>query len=275
MNAGRWWDGLPLVLNVSILFPDLPFDERPGRVRNEGFSVMESWWPFAGMAPSAAERARFVESACAAEVGLVLLNTFAGDMASGERGLGAVPGEVAAFRDNFEVALSIADELACPNVHVLLGNRGFAEESEITETGLANLTWAATTASAVGRRVLIEVLNDSDNPDYVMTDLDRAVEWIEEVRRRVDDADSIGLLFDAYHLTRLGYDLVDAVRQAGPVIGHVQLADVPGRGAPGTGSIEFDRLVGALRATGYDGYLSLEYVRSPEETLDWLVARET
>jgi hydroxypyruvate isomerase len=231
---------------------------------------MESWWPFDSMVPSSEQRAAFVGSIQEAGVRVALLNTFAGDMAAGDRGLGAVPGRGQEFRANFAAALSIAAEVGCPNVHVLLGNRGQSDPMDIESTSLEHLAWAAGEAAGGGRRVVIEVLNDLDTPDYVLTDLDRAIAWIEEVRARLGDEDAIGLLFDAYHLTRLGHDLTDAVDRAASVIAHVQVADVPGRGAPGTGTIEFERLVLALHRVGYRGPVSLEYSREADDSFDWL-----
>jgi hydroxypyruvate isomerase len=60
-----------------------------------------------------------------------------------------------------------------------------------------------------------------------------------------------------------------------PVIAHVQLADAPGRGEPGTGEIRFAYVLKELEALGYSGYVGLEYRPSAghtEASLAWLPA---
>lgn len=55
-------------------------------------------------------------------------------------------------------------------------------------------------------------------------------------------------------------DLIATLRGAFPHIGHVQIADPPGRHQPGTGEIAWARVLGTLEALGYEGYIGLEYV---------------
>lgn len=272
MTAGaRWWGGFELIANVSILFADVAIAERPAIARSLGFDRIESWWPFPDLAPTDDARAAFVASLTDAHVRLASLNTYAGDMAAGDRGLAAVPGAAAEFERCLRAAVELVGDVGCPNLHVLLGNAD-PDDAEVVSAGLGRLTLASRLAAERGARVVVEVLNPVDNPGYVLTSLDRAVRWIDEVRQRTG-GDSVAFQFDAYHLTMLGEDLVDAVERSAGVIGHVQVADVPGRGAPGTGSIDFQRLAGALRSVGYEGAISLEYVGGsvpPADRVAWL-----
>jgi dihydroxy-acid dehydratase len=253
-----WTRGLDLALNVSIRFPDVGFADRPALAAAAGFERIESWWPFDGLVPSDSERGRFVASIRAAGSRLVLLNTFAGDMAAGDRGLATLPDRHDDFVENLHAALGIAVALDCPNVHVMLGNREGRLDDEIDAAAIRNLELAARLAADAGRRVVVEVLNPLDNPDYVLQDLDRGIAWVEAVRARTE-SDAIGLLFDAYHVAMLGEDPSASWSRAHGVATHVQVADVPGRGAPGTGTIGWPAFGSALRSTGYAGIVSFEH----------------
>jgi hydroxypyruvate isomerase len=264
-NFVQWFEPFRLVANVSILLPDVAFEDRPAMAAEHGFDWIESWWPFADAQPSESDRQGFVDAIAASGVGLTLLNTPAGNMAAGQRGLGAIPGREREFADWFDCTLDVSAIAGGRFVHAMLGNGGDHAPEALDDVGLRNLEWAARHAAGRGHCVVIEVLNLDDNPGYVMSDLDKAIRWIETVRRRVGDDGRIGMLFDAYHLTRLGYDLGDAVQRAAHVIEHVQVADVPGRGAPGSGAIDWGRFVAALTTSGYDGAVSFEYRRQPGE----------
>lgn len=253
-----WHHGLDLALNVSIRFPEVGFADRPALAAAEGFERMESWWPFDGLVPGDSERGRFVASVRAAGLELVLLNTFAGDMAVGDRGLASLPDRRDEFVENLHAALALAADLDAPIVHVMLGNAAGRGDDEVETATLDGLELAARAAGESGRTVVIEVLNGVDNPDYVLRDLDRGIRWVETVRERVG-GDSIGLLFDAYHLTMLGEDLADAWSRARHVVAHVQVADVPGRGAPGTGTVDWPAFGDVLRAGDYRGIVSYEH----------------
>jgi hydroxypyruvate isomerase len=261
MSGDEPWAGYELIANVSMLYADMPVAERPAAARANGFHRIESWWPFAGLEPDPAERAAFVGAVADAGVALVSLNTFAGDMAAGDRGLAAVPRAADSFRRNLAVAVGLVAELGGSFVHVLLGNADPTDPA-IERTALAHLTEATVMAGDRGLRVLVEVLNPIDTPRYALTALDRAVRWIELVRER-SGSETPALQFDAYHLTMIGEDLVEAVERSAHVIGHVQVADVPGRGAPGTGTIDFARFTAALRRAGYTGSISLEHRPEP------------
>jgi dihydroxy-acid dehydratase len=253
-----WSHGFELALNVSLRFPDIGYADRPPLVAEQGYSRMESWWPFDRLVPTDAERGRFIASIRLAGLDLVLLNTFAGDMAAGDRGLATSPDRHDDFVTNLRATLDLARTLDCPIVHVLLGNRGGRVDDEVEAAVLRNLELAARIAGEFHRRIVIEVLNGADHPDYVLRDLDQGVRWVEDVRSRVG-SDAIGLLFDAYHLTMLGEDLTDAWSRAHHVVTHVQVADVPGRGAPGTGTIDWPSFAAAMRGTGYAGIVAFEH----------------
>jgi hydroxypyruvate isomerase len=109
--------------------------------------------------------------------------------------------------------------------------------------------------------VVLETLNSHDSPRFPLTTLAQTEAVLAAVRR--EGSDNVGLLFDVYHLHRMDHQVAEAVLTVRQSISHVQLADSPGRGRPGTGTIEFDAILDALRAIGYAGYIGLEYDPSP------------
>ena len=85
------------------------------------------------------------------------------------------------------------------------------------------------------------------------------------------DVDNLRLLLDVYHLHVNGDDPLAAVERFGDRVGHVQVADAPGRHEPGTGSLDIDGPLTALEGRGYRGWVGLEYKASGQAgPFDWL-----
>jgi hydroxypyruvate isomerase len=241
--------------NLSILFPELPFPERASAARNAGFDAVECWWPFADPTPSDAEVAAFMRSISAAGVRLTGLNLFAGNMPAGDRGILSHPDAVGTFDANLAVVRRIADETGCRHFNALSGQRLPGVDPELQdETAVRNLRRAAEVLGEIGGTVLLEPLSRGENGDYPLTTPDDALAVIERV-----GSPAVRLLFDAYHLANNGVDVVTAVTELATTIGHIQIADAPGRGQPGTGTIDFDGFFAAVAAGGYDGLIGCEY----------------
>jgi hydroxypyruvate isomerase len=102
--------------------------------------------------------------------------------------------------------------------------------------------------------ILIEPINELDIPGYLVPTPRAAADLIEIV-----EAGHVRLLYDAYHAARAGGDPCRDVARFAPLIGHVQYADCPGRGAPGTGNVDLAAFVDALRSIGYRGAVGLEF----------------
>lgn len=256
--------------NLSMLFTELPILERPAAAARAGFSAVELWWPFAEAVPADAEVDRFVGAVQDAGVRLVGLNFFAGDMPGGDRGLVSWPQRSAEFRDNVDVAVGIGERLGCPAFNALYGNRvdGVAEQEQ-DELAVENLALAGRAAERIGATVLVEPVSGA--PRYPLL----LAEDVVRVMDRVADAGvtSLGLLFDVYHLSVNGDDLDAAVDAYAGRVAHVQVADDPGRGEPGSGSLDIDKHLRRLADAGYDGYVALEYKPSTGDTeasLAWL-----
>jgi hydroxypyruvate isomerase len=249
--------------NVGFLFTEVPFPDRFAAARDAGFSGVEFAWP--PIPPGDVRRA-----VMDAGVHVGQLNMPAGDLAAGERGYPNDPARTDEWREDFGAALRLARDVECPSINVLAGNAlpGLTREQQLGFLRF-NLSWAL--KHRAGRTLLLEILNPVDTPDYLLTDADVAHSLIE----RVADP-GLKLQFDTYHLATIGEDIVAAFQRLSPMVGHIQLADFPGRGAPGTGTIDFDAFLAAVEESGYRGCIGLEYLTggSTLESLDWLPQSE-
>jgi hydroxypyruvate isomerase len=254
-------------INLSILYTELPLLDRVAAARDAGFDAVEFWWPFELAVPADADVNRFVRTVMDAGVQLVGLNFFAGDMPGGDRGLVSWPGRSSEFRDSVHVAVGIATELGCRAFNALYGNRiDGVDPAEQEAVGMENLAFAADAASRIDAMVLLEPL--SGTTAYPLRTAADAL----AVMDRVPNRDNIGLLADLYHLAVNGDDLDAVVNNLVDRIGHVQIADAPGRNEPGTGSLDLDGYLAKLAAGGYSGFVGLEYKPSgaSADSFGWL-----
>lgn len=257
------WRDQRWTVNLSILLTDLPLAERPAAAAALGFDAAELWWTLDGPTPPDREiealRRAFTDSG----VALTGLNFDAGNMAGGDKGLVCRPGDRQRFRDNIAVAAGLADSLGCRALNALYGNRPPDVPVEAQDQlALENLALAAHAAAGIGAIVLIEALNAPEAPRYGLLSSADAVAVVDAVNG-VTGLGNARFLADLYHLARGGEDPAKAVDAYADRIGHVQVADNPGRGYPGSGSLDFPALLGRLDAAGYQGYIGLEYKARP------------
>ncbi|NKZ05999.1 hydroxypyruvate isomerase family protein [Actinomadura latina] len=256
------------VVNCSILFTEFPLLERPAAARAAGFEEVEFWWPWNGEpVPSGAEVDAFCGAVEDAGVRLVALNLYAGDMAAGERGVLSDPSRAEEFRRSLGVLIRIAGRMGTRSFNALYGQRlDGVDAARQDRVATSNLVHAAGRVGEFGGTLLVEPLARGLNGAYP---LETAADVAAVLRRvRAEGAGNVRFLFDTFHLAVNGDDLERAAREHAADIGHVQLADAPGRGRPGTGGIDFDRVFAVLDEIGYGGRISLEYVPrgpSPEE----------
>lgn len=234
--------------HLSMLFTELPVLERPAGARTFGFSTVETWWP-----GDAADE--WAQAVSVAGLSVALLNADGGDIAAGERGFL----NVAAVRERelgrIGAALRIAAKVGAPRVNVLAGRRlpDVPEARQRAEV-VSVLREAAELADRAAVTIVLEPINVLDVPGYLLpraADVRTVIEGVGSERVR--------LLYDVYHAARAGGDPVSEAPAYVDVIDHVQYADCPGRGAPGTGDIDHERLLDALADAGYTGVVGLEY----------------
>ncbi len=245
--------------HLSMLFTEHPPLDRPAAAAAAGFELVESWWP------PAQDVDRWVAAVRDAGVGVSCINADGGEIAAGERGfcnLAERDGDTfAAVR----AALDVAVRVGAPVVNLLPGL--VAPDRPVA----AQIDHAAQVyracgqmAAAAGRTIVVEPINARDVPGYLLPTPSDVAALMDRVAHP-----AVRMLFDAYHCARAGGDPVrDAVAHIDR-IGHVQYADHPGRGAPGTGDVDLAALVAALESAGYDGAVGLEF--TPDGPLQtWL-----
>ncbi|MFI5085991.1 MAG: hydroxypyruvate isomerase family protein [Actinomycetales bacterium] len=255
-------------VNCSILLTDLPLLERPAAAKAAGFDAVEFWWPFASAVPSDADATAFENAVTDSGVQLTGLNFFAGDMPAGDRGLVSWLGRGPEFRDNIDAVAGIGARLGCTSFNALYGNRmaGHSPEEQ-DELGLANLVAAAQGVAAAGGTVLLEPV--SGTPAYPLKTAADAMDIIGKVR--AEGSANIRLLADFYHLAVNGDDVGAVISEHAKDFGHIQIADNPGRGAPGTGTLPLGEWITSSRDRGYDGPIGLEYKADTASAFTWLI----
>lgn len=254
-------------INCTTLLSELPVLERAQAARDAGFERVEFWWPFDSATPSQQEIDDFVASIEAAGVQLVGLNFFAGDMPGGDRGIVSSIGREEEFAANADVVAALGERLGCRAFNALYGLRLEGQDAAAQdETAVANLALAARTVAAVGGTVLLEPVSGADA--YPLKTAADALAIIDRVRAA--GAENIALLADFYHLAVNGDDVASVIEDHAAEFGHIQIADSPGRGAPGTGDLPLDQWIQRSRALGYEGDVALEYKQDRATAFDWL-----
>lgn len=264
-------DRQKLVANLSVLFTEYPLLERPAAARLAGFSAVEAWWSF-----PTAEGGPGLEALVGAieqnDLALTGLNFFAGDMAAGERGLVSRSDRRDEFVANVGAIVEIARRTGASGFNALYGQRQpDLDPGAQDQLALENLIYATQELAPVGGTVLIEPLTRGANGAYPIETAEQAIAIVDRVRDATGTT-NVALLFDTYHLSSNGEDLLRVIDKYVDKIGHVQLADAPGRGAPGTGTVPFAEVLDALADKGYRGLIAAEYLPDgpTAETLGWL-----
>jgi len=253
--------------NLSFLFTDATFSERFRRAAAAGFKGVEYLFPYEW---PAADVASWLQ---AAGLEQVLFNLPPGDWAAGERGLACLPQREDEFATSIELALHYAVALDCKRLHCMAGLRpAGVEEDELTETYIANLRLAADRLASIGATLMVEPINSRiDMPGYWLDDIGKGFRLLEAV-----DRNNLKLQYDIYHAQIIAGDLARTLEANIHRIGHIQIADNPGRHEPGTGEINYPFLFDLLDRLGYDGWVGCEYkpLTTTEAGLGWLPRRE-
>jgi hydroxypyruvate isomerase len=255
--------------NCSLLFTEEPLLRRPAAARAAGFSAVEFWWPFATPVPSDREADAFVAAIDEAGVALVGLNFFAGDLAGPDGGVLSIPARSGQFRDNIDAVAGLGERLGVRGFNAPYGNRvDGVDPAAQDELATESIGLAAKAVAPFGGTVLIEPV--SGPKPYPLRTAADAVAVVH--RARAAGAANVAFLCDLYHLASNGDDIDAAIDAYAGLVAHVQIADAPGRGEPGSGQLDLDRYLTALENHGYRGWVSLEYkpTGSTEASLAWL-----
>ncbi len=240
---------LKFAANLSFLYAELGFLERFAAAARDGFKAVEYLGPYAETkeAVAAALRDNGLEQA--------LFNVPSGDWAGGERGIACLPDRVEEFRSGIVTALDFAAALKCPKVNVISGLvKPGADLAALEATLVENLKWAAPRCADAGIKLLIEPINTRDIPGFFLTNTNQAERILDAV-----GSDNLLIQYDIYHMQVMQGDLVPTYERLKHRIGHIQVADNPGRNEPGTGEINYPFVFAALDRLGYDGWVGCEY----------------
>ncbi|AUH32980.1 hydroxypyruvate isomerase family protein [Paracoccus tegillarcae] len=242
--------------NLGFLWAELPLPQAIRAAAKAGFDAVECHWPFDH--DPGAVRAALTE----AGLPMLGLNTLRGK--PGENGLSALPGREAEARAEIDRALDYAAATGCGAVHVMAG---FAQGADAASTFNDNLRYACERAADRRIVILIEPLNHHDAPGYFLRDATQAAGIIAAL-----DRPNLRLMFDCYHLQIMQGDLTRRLRDLLPIIGHIQFAAVPDRGAPDHGELDYRHIFAAIDAMGWDRPLGAEYKPggATEPTLGWM-----
>ena len=247
--------------NLTMMFTEVPFLDRFELAAKGGFKAVEFLFPYAFEVDDIKRRLD--------DHGLTLIlhNLPAGNWDAGERGIACHPDRVNEFRAGVGRAIAYAQALGVKQLNCLAGKApaGVADEV-LRATFVENLRYAANALKAAGLRLLIEPVNTFDIPGFYLNRTVQAASILVEV-----GADNAFIQYDIYHAQRMEGELAATVQKYLPRIGHIQLADNPGRNEPGTGEINYPFLFAHLDRIGYDGWIGCEYkpATSTEAGLGW------
>ncbi len=248
--------------NLTMLFTEAPFLDRFALAAAAGFKAVEFLFPYPW--PVATLREKLDD----AGLELVLHNLPAGDWDAGERGIACLPDRVDEFRAGVARAIEYACALGVKQVNCLAGKApAGVDRVLLRRTLVGNLRHAANELERAGLRLLIEPINHFDIPGFFVNRTDDAVSILDEV-----GAANAFVQYDIYHAQREEGELAATIEKFLPRIGHVQIADNPGRHEPGSGEINFDFLFAHLDRIGYAGWVGCEYkpATTTAQGLGWL-----
>jgi hydroxypyruvate isomerase len=251
-----------IAANLTMLFTEVPFLDRFAAAKQAGFKYVEFLFPY----EQPAEKVKEVLDQNGLTV--VLFNLPSGNWAGGDRGIGASPNRVEEFRAGVKTAVSYAKVLGVPRVNCLAGKMvpGFSREDH-RKTLVENLRVAADAMGEIGVKQIVEHINPYDIPGFFLNRVQDVLDVIAEANHP-----NLYVQYDMYHAQRTEGNLAQILRQHFTKIDHIQIADNPGRHQPGTGEINFPFLFAEMDKLGYQGFVGLEYIPSPDtlKSLAWL-----
>jgi len=246
--------------NLSFLFQEQKdLKDRYAAAKQAGFSCVETGFPYSVPAKELAQVCK--------EEGLqqVLINTFPGD----NLGFGGRVGEEDQFMESLKRSLEYCTLLDCHLLHIMAGRQmeGVSKETAM-QTFKSNLEAALPLLKAARVVGLIEPINPYSVPSYNMDSYEDAVQLVKDL-----NSPWVRLQLDVFHMQQIKGNITRNINDLLPIVGHVQIAQVPGRGEPDSdGEVNFKHVLATLESLNYKGWVGLEYspVGKTEEGLQWI-----
>jgi hydroxypyruvate isomerase len=254
--------------NLSMMFNEVPFLDRFERAAAAGFKAVEFLFPY----PWPAGQIR--ELLDRHGLALALHNLPPGDWDAGERGTAGLPGREEEFRAGVALGIQYARTLGLGRLHVMSGKVPAGTDAEslarMRRALLANMRYAAAEFAQAGLTLLVEPINHFDMPGYLLNTSRDGIALLDEI-----DAPNARLQYDLYHMQRMEGEIANTISRLLPRIGHMQIADTPGRHEPGTGEMNYTFLFDHIDRVGYSGWIGCEYKPAgvTEDGLGWLTPR--
>ena len=248
--------------NLQWLFTEHAFLDRFAVARAAGFRAVEFPTPYDH--PAAEIRARLDEHG----LECVLFNLPSGNRNQGDFGLACRPEREQEFRAGVGRAIQYARTLGVKQVNCISGRALEGDDrAALDRTLRGNLRFAARELRAAGLDLLIEPINTHDVKDFFVPRAGDGARLVAELAEP-----NFGLQLDLYHTAMMGDDGQATLAAHRAIVRHIQFADAPGRGEPGTGVLDLPRLFSDIDASGYEGWVSAEYRPSSrtEHSLHWL-----
>ena len=248
--------------NLTMLFNEVEFLNRFGAAAKAGFRAVEFLLPYAH------EKTQLIDVVQKDNLQVVLFNMPAGDWSAGDRGMACDPARAGEYQEGVGTAIDYALALGCKQIHCMAGlkPRGVSEE-KMRDAYIASLQFAGTELAKHGMKLLIEAINTRDMPGYYLNSSRQAFDIMHYA-----NVPNLSFQYDIYHLQIMEGDLAPTIEKHLAKIGHIQLADTPGRHEPGTGEINYNFLLPHLDKIGYRGWIGCEYrpATTTEAGLGWL-----
>jgi hydroxypyruvate isomerase len=247
--------------NLSMMFNEVEFTHRFAAAARAGFKGVEFLFPYAY------DKQQLAEVAHGHKLQVVLFNMPPGDFEAGDRGLACDPARTSEFQAGVGKAVDYALALGCKQLHCMAGlkPRGVNEE-KMRETYLDNLRFAGRELAKHGLTLLIEAINTRDIPGFYLNTSRQAFDIMHYAA-----VPNLKFQYDIYHMQIMEGDLAPTIEKHLDRIGHMQLADTPGRHEPGTGEINYPFLFAHIDKVGYQGWIGCEYrpAGNTEAGLGW------
>ena len=252
---------MKLCASINFLFQELPPAARPAAAAEAGFAGIEI------QDFSIAEPDALAQAATAAEMQVVLLNTPLGDLFTGGLGLSGAPGRQDAFAQALTATYEAAGVLNPLYVNIGAFRVDPRADNDWRPCYEKNIARAIELFSEIGVMPLIEPMNRRDIRGVMPDSMEFAAELLRGQFRG-----EVGVQFDVYHAVQRGEDIVQSYHAFADIIRHIQIADVPGRNEPGTGTLDFNGFFTELKRSDYSGFVGAEYrpKHTTAESLSWM-----
>jgi hydroxypyruvate isomerase len=253
---------LKFTANLSMLFNEVELIKRFKAAKQNGFDAVEIQFPYS---LSAETLKNILEEQ---QLKLILFNVDADDLLHGGEGLACVPEKQDQFRQAVAQSLKYVKLLKPEAINILPG-RCFNEKrkQDYLKTFKENLCFAAEAFSPLGIKTVFEAINSHDMPGFIIHNGQQMLDILSQLK-----LPRLFMQYDIYHMQMMGDKPDEFITRHANKIGHIQFADCPGRGQPGTGQINFEHIFSVIEKSSYSGWVGAEYkpVGTTSESLGWL-----